>query len=277
VWDRADLFVYGPILGAGTLGVYMLAAEIAVLPITELVAPATTALFAGVSRARDRGHDSMAMAGPIALTLSLVTIPLAIGISATSGYVVASLLGPKWDAARPLIAIFSILCAFSPFSFVSMTVLVARGFVRRSFFGIASASGSKLVVLAIMSSITTRPELFAYAGLALTAMEAAFFLLQLNAAQRIDLAPLVRPGARIIASSLATAAMLYVTGLGWQPTALSGIHALVVGVASGIGSLAFFAMVQIALWWLDGRREGPESRLLAIVRPFLDRLGVRVV
>jgi lipopolysaccharide exporter len=277
IWDRADLFVYGPVLGTTTLGVYMLAAEVGVLPITELVGPAATALFAAVARAQDRGHDSIAMAVPIALTLALVTIPLAIGVSATSGYVVASLLGPKWVAARPLIAIFSILCAFAPFSFVSMTVLMARGHMRRGFFGIASASATKLAVLLVLSSVTTQPELYAYAGLGLTALEAVYFLLQLNAVQRIDFVPLVRPAVRLLASTLATVTALFVTGLGWQPTAFAGIEALAIGMALGLASLVCFGAVQIVLWWFDGWRDGPESRLLEATRPLLRRLGLRYV
>ena len=277
IWDRVDLFIYGPILGTTTLGIYLLAEEIAVLPVTELVVPAAAALFAAVARAQDRGQDSIAMAVPIALTLALVTIPLAIGISATSGYAVASLLGPKWQAARPLISIFSVICVFAPFGFVSTTILVARGYVRRAFFGIVLASATKLVVLSIMSSVTTRPELFAYAGLGLTALQAVYFHLQLNSAQRIDLAPMVRPTMRLLAAALATVTVLFLTGLGWQPTDLSGVAALAVGIALGLATLVFFGAVQIAMWWLHGWPAGPESRLLETVRPVLVHLRLRRV
>lgn len=275
VWDRADYFVYGPVLGASTLGVYMLAAEIALLPITELVSPASAALFPGVARAQDQGQDVIALAVPIALTLALLTVPLAIGISATSGYVVASLLGPQWDATRPLIAIFSLTSLFSPFSFVCMTVLVARGHIRRSFFGITAASTTKVIVLAIMSSVTREATLFAWAGVGITAVEAICFLVQLNMTQRIDWLSSLRPAGRILASSLATMVVLYATGAGWQPTQLVGMSALGVGVAIGLSSLAFFGLVQIMLWWLDGRPEGPEKRLVQTALPLIRRLRQR--
>lgn len=277
VWERGDFLVYGPILGPATLGVYMLGHEMGVLPITELVAPATTALFSGVSRAQDRGEDPNAMALPVALTLVLVTVPLAIGISATSGYVVAGLLGAKWNAARPLIAIFATLCAFSPVSFVCTSVLRASNHVRRSFYAIALTALTKIVVLVVMSSVTHRVELYAWSGVGLTVAEACFFLWQLNAARRIEWRPALWPVCRILGASAVTLAALSVSGLGWQPTALTGFAALGVGIPLGLGTVAIFVAVDLLFWWSGGRPWGPEARLLGMASPALRKLRLRAL
>ena len=47
-WDRCDPFILGPVLGTAQLGVYLLATEVATLPLTELVQPAAEVLFAGI-------------------------------------------------------------------------------------------------------------------------------------------------------------------------------------------------------------------------------------
>ena len=84
----------------------------------------------GFSAAHKEGTDAIALALSVAATLLLIVAPLAIGISAGAGYVVAALLGTQWQAAQPLIAILALLSLFSPFTWVSSTAMTASGFVR---------------------------------------------------------------------------------------------------------------------------------------------------
>jgi lipopolysaccharide exporter len=271
VWERADPFVYGPVIGAGSLGVLMLAGEIAVLPITELVAPAAAALFAGVARAQDRGADMVELAMPIALTLSLVTIPLAIGISGTSGYLVAALLGEKWQAAQQLIAIISALCIFSPFSFVCMTVLVARGHVRRNFFGIGLAAAVKLLMLIVVTSITRRLDALCLVAVTCAFVEAASLMAQLHRVGNMRFRASLRPLIRIAAAGTATVTTLYVSGLGWRTITMPAGTALLQGGVLGLAIVVIFGLIQGGLWLLDGRPEGLESRFLEIMSPLMAR------
>src|SRR5258708_2485078 len=91
VWDRCDPFVLGPRFGAGRLGLYLQALELAALPATELILPAVEALFAGFSSAQRAGGNPVRLAPVVALALVMSTLPLTITLSCGSGYVVAAL------------------------------------------------------------------------------------------------------------------------------------------------------------------------------------------
>ena len=271
VWERGEPFILGPILGAAALGVYLLASEVAGLPISEVLGPAAAALFPGVARANDRGTDTVGMALPIAVMLLLVITPLVIGISGTSGYLVAGLLGPKWRAAQPLIAIFAAMCLFSPFSFIATTVLVARGQVRRNFIAIGLAAAFMIAALCGVAAMTDRVDLFCYASVACTLVEACCYLVQLSRIGDLHGRAVLRPLLRIVVAGGATAAALYASGFGWRAIDMPAGLALIEGVVIGAMTVVGFGLILGATWLLDGRPAGPESRMLLLLRPWLRR------
>ncbi len=163
VWDRIDPFILGPVIGPARLGLYLLALELAVLPVSEFVEPAAYALFAGFAKAQKQGNSSIQHAPLVTAMLVICIAPFTITISCASGYVVAGLLGPKWAAASPLVAIMAWLCLFSPMSYVCNAVLVANNHVRRNFVGKVIVSAVKLAVLLIAVSYTRRLEFIAAA------------------------------------------------------------------------------------------------------------------
>jgi O-antigen/teichoic acid export membrane protein len=261
VWERSDPFILGRAVGAADLGVYLLAAEIAVLPITELVAPASRALFAGVSMAQNQGRDTVALAPLVVSAMLLIVVPLTIGVSATSGYLTAALLGSKWAAAQPLIAIFAWLCVFSPFSWVCTTVLVAHGQVRRNFYATAAAAAVKACVL-YAASLTRRMDVIALAAVACVGVESLLFAVQLGRVGNPPWREVAGGLLRIVAAAGITAAMLYGSGLGWQPVSMSTRAALAHGGLTGIATLLGYGLFQLVFWRLTGRPSGPETRLL---------------
>ena len=275
VWNRSDPFILGRTLGAGDLGVYLLAYEIAVLPITELVAPASRALFAGFSAAQNQGTDTVSVAIPVVATMLLIVVPLTLGVSATSGYLVMILLGAKWIAAQPLIATFAWLCIFSPFSWVCTTVLMARGFVRQNFYAVTMAAVLKAAVIYV-ASLTGRMDVVALAAVVVVAIESLLFLTQLrrcgDAQWRASAGALLR----IALATGLTVALLYASGLAWTPVSLPNGPALLQGMAVGISAVLAFGVVQSGLWWLANRPNGPETRLIELAQGFTGRLRSRV-
>ena len=259
-WDRGDAFILGPALGPAALGVYLLAAEIAVLPVTELVGPATRALFPGFAAAQHRGSDTVAAVLPVTVALMLLVTPLAIGISATSGYLVAGLLGPRWEEARPLIAVLAWVCAASPLSWVCATVLISSGNVRENFVAIGCAAVVKALLM-LAAARTGRLDLAACAGVGSVLAESALFFWRLRGRGDTQWRRVLAPLARLAASSAVVIALLHASGLGWRPVTLAPVPALLLGVPLGAGSVALFAACHGALWWLAGRPEGPESRV----------------
>ena len=261
-WERADPFILGPIVGPAALGVYMLSGEVAFMPISELVLPAAAALYAGFSAAQNRGTDTIGLAISIASTLLLMVVPLAIGVSATSGYIVAGLLGPKWETAQPLIAICTVLCAFSPFTYVTGSVLAARGRVRQTFFALTMAAAVKVAVVLVTISYTHRLDVIAATGVGCVAVESVCYGLQLRGAGDTRLRESLGGILRIVLAGLIAAGAIYETGYGWQTVTLPSGPALFYGVLLGCLSIAIFTATELVLWWLVGKPEGPESRVI---------------
>lgn len=268
VWERSDAFILGPVVGAAELGVYLLAVELAVLPVTELVGPASRALFAGFALLQNQGTKLVGVALPVICALLTIIVPLAIAVSATAGQIVAVLLDPKWYGVASLVSIFAWLCVFSPFSWVSSTVLMAHGAVRRNFVAIALAAAVKAAVV-YAASLTGRTDVVALAALGCVAIESVLFLLQLrklgDMGARAAAGGFVRVG---LAGAVAVAA-LYLSGLGWQPPAGSSVGALLYGASVGMAALGICLSVQFAAWWAAGRPDGPEVQVLVYLKKFL--------
>ena len=182
-WNRMDPFILGPLFGPTELAMYLLAAELALLPATELLTPAVDALFPGFAAAQARGTDSLQMAPKVAVALIMVFAPLAIILSAAAGDVVMVLLGGQWKAAQPLMAIFAIVTVFSPISYVGGAVLVARGLVRSNFIPVASMVLPK-IIFTCLAAWTGRLENVALCTVLLVMAECTVFALVLRLARR---------------------------------------------------------------------------------------------
>lgn len=271
VWERCDPFVIGPAVGAGPLGIYLLAFELATLPVSELIAPAAEAMFAGFASAQNEGVSSTRYAPVVATSLFLVILPLVIGISACGGYVVAALLGPRWAAAQPLVSILAWMCVFSAFSWVSSAVLVANGYVRRNFIANLAAAVTRVVVLVTAVHATHRLDIIAAASAACLAAESCVFIGLLRGTGHVPLRAMAGGVLRGLAAGAAATAALALTGLGWQPVHEAAVPAILTGAAVGSLGIVVFVGVLAALWLASGRPEGAEVRIAGLAA---QRLGL---
>lgn len=278
VWDRCDPFILGPELGTAKLGVYLLAGEVATLPLTELVLPAADVLFAAFSAADKQGTNPISLALSVATALLLIVAPLAIGISAAAGYVVAAVLGTKWQAAQALIYVLAFLCVFSPFAWVSSTALRARGFVRSNFVARSVAAVAKVSILtATMAFIPTLPHI-AVAGVVSGALESGIFVIALARVGHVGFGKIRGTLLRVALASLAALLAAHFTGLAWQPVQLATGPALLWGSLLGGSVVLVFAAVVGGLWLLADRPQAPEARLCnvgkSILGPLLSRISI---
>lgn len=265
VWDRCDPFVVGPVAGTAQLGIYLLAFEVAILPVTELIGPATDALFAGFASAQKQGTASMDRVGRVALMLLMGIVPLIVTISSASGYVVAALLGPKWLQAEPLIAILAWQCVFSPFSYVCGVALVAHGRVRLNFIGNLVASAVKLAALLITVSLTNQLAVIAAVTAACVAVESAVFLLLLTRVGHLHLRRLAGGVARITLAAGLTLIAVQQSGFAWQHIDMPVLPALAGGCLTGCAVAAVYAAALYGIWLISGRPDGPELDMVKIV------------
>jgi O-antigen/teichoic acid export membrane protein len=272
VWDRCDPFVLGPRIGAGTLGLYVQALELASLPATELIIPAVDALFAGFAAAQrqEGGRSSVHHAPVVALALLMGLLPLIITISCGAGDIVAVLLGPNWVAARGLVAILAWQSVFAPFAYVIGVTLVANGLVRRNFVANAITSALKLTVLVTAVSLTTRLDVVAAVTVGCVAAEAVVFLLVLPRGGTRDtpwrLVMLVGGVVRAMLAAGVAVAVLVALGLAWRQEALAGGRAFAHGLLIGAVTLLVYGAALLVAWAVAGRPDGPEQQCLELAR-----------
>ena len=259
--DRSDSLFLGRMAGTATLGFYSVGAEIAALPMTELIEPLGRASFSGFAAARHEGGA----AGEIFLRLiglsALLALPVGLGLSAVAAPLTRLALGPGWEQAVPVLQVLAVAGTMLVFGHLSQHLLSAHALLGR-LVGIVLA-GAALRVVLLLALIPG----FGATGAAMAAAIAigveqglmiATALRRFGIGFRGLLAQVWRP-------VLATGAMgvvLWGFGLGWAPG-----DGLLVGVVVGAG---VFVVGLLGAWLLAGRPAGAEADLLGLVRP---RLG----
>jgi lipopolysaccharide exporter len=122
----ANLLV-GKSLGTADLGVFRMGSEIAALSTTELADPINRVLFPGYSRvAGDRDAFKLQYLQSVG-ALVYLTLPAAVGIIAVAESLISVLLGAKWAAAAPVVAILALRGALLSFSLNDYAVYMAKG------------------------------------------------------------------------------------------------------------------------------------------------------
>ena len=271
VWDRCDPFVLGPAFGTAKLGVYILAFEIALLPMTELIVPASDALYAAFARAQSAGESSTHHAPVAAGILLLGVAPMVLSLSAASGPVVEVLLGARWADAWPIIAVLTWACVFSPYSFICSMALVANGHVRQNFAVNAAVSALKLTTLVVAVSLTVDPVVIGAVTAGCVTAESLLFLGALRGTGSIRLRPAVGSLARTAAATALAAAAVGWSGLGWHAGTGAVWPNLVRGFEVGAVCAGVYGAAVLALWRLAGQPDGAEQRLVQLARPWLAR------
>ncbi|HEY8610219.1 MAG TPA: oligosaccharide flippase family protein [Roseomonas sp.] len=275
VWDRGDPILLGPVIGPARLGGYLLALELAILPISELIAPAADALFAGFASAQRRGAQSVDLALTVAAALLQVVMPLMIAVSCASGFLVAGLLGPRWADTAPLVAIFAWHGLFAPFNYVCSAMLVANGRVSRNFSVTVVAVVVKLTALLITLAFTSDLAVIALVSIGCTAAEFLAFMALLGPVGDLRLRPLLAGVARTLLAGLVTIFVLDWFGLAWRAVAMTSVPALLYCALIGCIALAVFWPTLLLLWLLCGRPAGPEALLVKLAGNHLKPLMMR--
>jgi lipopolysaccharide exporter len=262
VRDRSWTVVLGGILEPASVGVFMVASEIAMLPISEVVYPACRAVFSGFSLARNEvGGLGQAFARTIAV-IAVLVIPAAIGISATAHDIVDIALGPKWTAT---IIIIELIAASSPMSVMALmgaTTLIASGHVRINFIIVLASAALGTASTAVMATTFGLPGV-AVSTAVFAALEGIAFLAMII---HVIGVPIVELGRSLWRPALATAVMagvLWITGCGWRGQAGSAAINGLVTVLIGAG---IYAATLALTWILAGKPDGAETFLFQTLR-----------
>jgi lipopolysaccharide exporter len=263
-WARCDPFILGRSFGSGELGAYLTASDIALLPISELVAPAADVLFPGFAAARKTGSDMADTFMLVITTLLIGVVPAAIAISASAGCMVPVVLGSVWISTGPMIAVLSLLCLFSPISYVCSTLLVSCGFVRQNCVAISIAATIKIAVV-FAASRTLDLNIVAWATVICVGAESVLFLQQFGRLGFRGVSHWIPALLRIALAGISTAALLWLSGYGWTYPTEGSLLTFAKGITIGASAILLFATTLCAAWRAGGKPAGPERRLAEVL------------
>ncbi|MEE4111076.1 MAG: lipopolysaccharide biosynthesis protein [Halieaceae bacterium] len=101
--SRSPELILGRVAGSSSLGVYVVAAQLASVATYELVTPINRALFPAFSTISDNLSALRKTYLEVSSMLSLVVVPAGVGIAAVADTLVPLALGPRWMATIPII------------------------------------------------------------------------------------------------------------------------------------------------------------------------------
>ncbi len=125
--NQVDYLIVGRVLGAAALGVYTLAFRIPELLVKEFCANAGQVIFPAYAKIRD---DQAALSQGFLLTMrymSLITVPVALGLAAVAQPLVITFFTEKWAEAIPVLAAIAIYTLIRSITFNIGDVYKAQG------------------------------------------------------------------------------------------------------------------------------------------------------
>lgn len=272
--DRLDALVIGRMLGPTSVGIYSVGDEIGSLSSSELVAPLTTALFAGFSAARRTDRNVADGYFRALSTTLLLTLPLCFGLSLLAAPVVQVTLGQKWIATVWLVRIFALLSVARMITGFSSVLFSAHAILTVQF---RIMMASLLVRAGLLIALIHPYGLVgaAIAAVGCVAVEETLYLIVTF--RKFGLHPwaLLSSTWRCVLATAAMTIVLVSEGVGWAPPTTNMWDAwetLALGICSGA---AAYIVALLLAWWCAGRPAGAESYTLDVIRQLVRQLGKR--
>ena len=263
----ADLYI-GRVYGAATNGLFAIAGEISVVPLSEVSQPINRAAYSKYSEDVRANRSLAASYLSIASLIWMISLPIAAGTAAVAPAIVGLLLGPKWQAAVPVLRWSSIGMAFGLMSTGTPPVCWALGRPRVA--AVSSAAGATILIpAAIVCS-----HLWGYVGVAVAFVVVSALMVPINFAllrrvAGIRFAELWPHVWRIVLGTLVMGATLaYLFRSSEITSSATALRVLFEQVAIGVFT---YTVVVYASWVAAGRPPGPEHLAEKVARRVLGR------
>lgn len=149
--SKIDALLLGRFLSSGDVGVYRVSQEFAWLPFSELIAPATSSLYSGISKIsqnKDLLHDSIAQ---YLILAYLLVVPSSFGIFALNHEFVVVILGESWVSAAPIMGLLSLLMLSMPLNIILQIVLVSLSKIKYLILIDVIVIGSIVIIFATLN------------------------------------------------------------------------------------------------------------------------------
>lgn len=263
--SRSTDFILGRTVGSHGLGIYNVAAEIAALPATELIAPLNRAVYPAYARLATQLEDLKRRFLEVFGLIALIALPVSFGIVSVAEPAVRLMLGPQWMEAVPLIRIIALSGLVGALQSNMYLVIVALGKPK-----INTLLGSALLVITLPTIVIASMQYgilgAAWAHFSVSALLGltgiGFVFTRITQIKvRSLLNKLVRP--TLAATVMASALLMIDTWLVAGPEESLAITRLLILVPAG--AMIYVGTV-LSLWLLAGRPNSAEEILLNIMK-----------
>lgn len=273
--SRSANLVIGRMLSVRAVGLYEVGLEIAWLPTSELIAPLGRACFPGFVALRDSGRVISESYLRITGAMALFTIPAGVGLSLIADPVVRLAFGSQWLSMIPVVEILALAGTMTVFRIVSSALFSAYGMLRSMTIIAAGTTAFNLIVTVVFAELWGIVGAAAGVGLA-SAVEQITYIALTSRWFGVTSRGLLRVTWRGSAATVAMAAVMYGTGLGWTP-AIGDTAVLAIRLLESLSlGIVVYSVVLVLLWITSGRPPGSEADLWAFAARLLSRHVRRV-
>ena len=143
-----DVLIIGRLLGPSAVGLYSVALNFAMMPLSKTAPIINATAFPAFALAHERPADARYYLLKSMRLMALVAVPVFFGLAAVAPEVVALVFGPRWSEAVPVLAILSLAAVMRAIPVPVATFLQGIGDSAGSFW--CSAVGIVLLVPAMM-------------------------------------------------------------------------------------------------------------------------------
>ncbi|QDG39203.1 hypothetical protein FJN14_12370 [Alteromonas mediterranea] len=117
--NKLDIFLVGKLFDNSAVGKYNIGQEFAILPLTEVITPASTAMFPALAQYRDRKAELFDKTYKYFALVYGFVLPCIVGIWFIAPQFCTVILGPKWSDTAPLMSALAVLML--PFPLTAIT------------------------------------------------------------------------------------------------------------------------------------------------------------
>jgi O-antigen/teichoic acid export membrane protein len=249
-------FFVGRWFSSSVLGSYTLAANISVMPSSELLAPFNRVLFPAFSRHQNNWPELKRLFLLAQGLQTLIAIPASAGLALVAQEAVPVLLGNKWLAAIPFVQILSWIGFFEAITTSSGYVMLVLGYVRLNVMVSFIQVGVFASLALLMSSGSDAIEI-AWLRLVVAVVGAlATFVLVRVVFPVVSVGDFVRNAIRPILGVIAMAASMYYL----NPYMVYTLP--IVLISKVVCGVVAYVLTIIFLWFLCKKPDGAESYLI---------------
>ena len=265
--QKLDQILIGRWFDKASLGQYEMATQIAVLPATEIAAPLSRSLLPALATLQDKSEQFRNTFSISLAAVLLITVPASFGLILIAKPLVTVLLPARWEQISEIIQILTLYglvrVTFGPCT----AALTANGKVNEVFF-------ISVFNLVLKCGILYLGYIYnGLIGIAWGTVISSFiititYLMRVRFHKYLDLNIVMKQTWRSVASSTIMIAGVY--GIKQFVIAMecSVLFELCIMVITGF---IIYFIVLIGLWRINGKPEGIEARLLAILSDFVKK------